>query len=86
MLIPLEPLNYFPLEKKTIGYKLIFKTKLKTYVSIKRYKTQLVVKGYNQIECLDYHENFASVAKITTIRCLLAVNHQTLDYSSIRCS
>uniref|UniRef100_A0A2N9HCG1 Integrase catalytic domain-containing protein n=1 Tax=Fagus sylvatica TaxID=28930 RepID=A0A2N9HCG1_FAGSY len=66
----LEPL---PHEKKPIGCKWVFKTKLNADGSIERYKACLVAKSYTQIEGLDYHETFALVAKMTTVRCLLAV-------------
>jgi hypothetical protein len=32
-----------------------------------------VVKGYTQIEGLDYHDTFAPVAKLLTIHCVLVV-------------
>ncbi|KAF5471667.1 hypothetical protein F2P56_008440 [Juglans regia] len=66
----LEPL---PLDKKPIVCKWVFKTNLKADGSIERYKTRLVVKGYTQVKGLDYHEIFAPVCKMSTVRCLLVV-------------
>jgi hypothetical protein len=66
-------LTELPPGKKPIGCKWVYKVKLNPDGSIEHYKDRLVAKGYNQREGLDYTETFAPVAKMVTVRTLLAI-------------
>ena len=56
-----------------IGCKWIYKIKTRSDGSIERYKACLVAKGFTQEYEIDYEETFTLVARISSIRTLLAV-------------
>ena len=53
-----------PKEKKAIGVKWVFKTKVKPNGEVAKYKARLVAKGFLQKPGLDFNEVFAPVARI----------------------
>ena len=72
-------------EQKPIRCKLVYKINYNSDGGVDRYKACLVVKGYTQIEGVDYCETFSPTTKLTltSLRCLLTIaatrNWFTLD-------
>ncbi|KAJ9535118.1 hypothetical protein OSB04_un001804 [Centaurea solstitialis] len=62
-----------PMGVKPIGLKWVFKVKKNADGTINKYKARLVAKGYVQQPGIDFQEVFAPVARIETIRFLIAL-------------
>ncbi|KAH9743184.1 Integrase catalytic domain-containing protein [Citrus sinensis] len=58
---------------KKIGVKWVYKTKFNKNGEVDKYKARLVVKGYSQQHGVDYTEVFAPVARMETIRLVVAL-------------
>nr|GEW12754.1 copia protein [Tanacetum cinerariifolium] len=57
---------------KNLGTKWVFKNKLDENGVVSRNKARLVAQGYNQKEGIDFDETYAPVARLESIRILLA--------------
>ncbi|GJY39205.1 copia protein [Tanacetum coccineum] len=62
-----------------IGTKWVFRNKLDENGIVSRNKARLVAQGYNQQEGIDYDETYAPVARLESIRILLAYAY-ALDF------
>ncbi|GJQ98583.1 retrovirus-related pol polyprotein from transposon TNT 1-94 [Tanacetum coccineum] len=61
-----------PKNMTIIGTKWVFRNKLDENGVVSRNKVRLVAQGYNQQEGIDYDETYALVARLESIRILLA--------------
>ena len=68
----------FPIGRKPIGSKWVFKRKMNAEDQIEKYKAPVLVKGYSQVEGVGLNEIFSHVAKLDSIRVLMSLD-ATLD-------
>jgi len=62
-----------PQGHRTIGLKWVYKVKRDENGSIAKYKARLVAKGYVQRPGIDFEEVFAPIARLESVRLLLAI-------------
>uniref|UniRef100_A0A2N9IU69 Integrase catalytic domain-containing protein n=1 Tax=Fagus sylvatica TaxID=28930 RepID=A0A2N9IU69_FAGSY len=63
-----------PAGKSAIGCKWVYKIKTRSDGTVDRYKARLVAKGFTQEYGIDYEETFAPVARLSSVRTLIAVS------------
>lgn len=69
-------LTKLPAGAKKVGVKWIYKTKRDEHGEVVKHKARLVAKGYSQREGIDYSEVFAPVARLDTVRTIIALAAQ----------
>ncbi len=60
-------------DKKAIGCKWVYKVKHNIDGSVNRYKARLIAKGYAQTYGIDYEETYSLVAKMISVRAIIAM-------------
>ncbi|KAI5335383.1 hypothetical protein L3X38_025516 [Prunus dulcis] len=62
-----------PKDSNVIGTKWVFRNKIDENGVITRNKARLVAQGYTQVKGVDFDETFAPVARLESVRLLLAI-------------
>ena len=62
-----------PKDKDVIIFKWIYKTKKDAKGNVQNYKARLVARGFTQQPGIDFNEIFSTVARMDTIRTVLAI-------------
>ena len=62
-----------PVDQQAIENKWIFKRKTDADGSVTIYKARIVVKGFRQVQGVDYDEIFSLVAMLKSVRIMLAI-------------
>ena len=78
-----------PPGRKLVQCKWVFRTKVAADGKTCKYKAILVAKGFSQVQGVDYHETFALVAKMDSIRLVLetsASKHWEVHHMDVKSS
>ena len=65
-----------PKGRKPVGCKWVFKAKTKVDGEVEWYKARLVAQGLSQKVSMDYNETFCPVARLESVRTLIAMSVQ----------
>ena len=76
-----------PPGRKLVQCQWVFQNKFDADVSTYKYKASMVAKVFSQVQGVDYHETFALVAKMDSIRLVLAISaskHQEVHHMDVK--
>ena len=62
-----------PERKKVVGSKWVYREKRGPDGKVQKYKARVVAQGFTQVEGIDFDETFAPVAKLSSLRAILAL-------------
>ncbi len=65
-----------PEGRKAVGSRWVFKVKRNEHGKVERYKARLVAQGFTRVKGADYDETFSPVARLESLRTLVAVGLQ----------
>jgi len=63
----------WPKNTNIVSSKWVFKIKRNAAGEIDKYKARLIAQGFTQVLGVDYYETYAPVARLTSLRLILAI-------------
>ena len=60
--------------KSVVSYRWIYKVKQAVDGNVEKHKAMFVARGFSQVEGIDYNETFATVARYSSMRSMLALS------------